>query len=68
MSQKHLVITGQAGKGDNMEEMTDKERNDTKLATLYELRLMIEDDEKDGYTKTEILKLIDTVAKIKEQK
>lgn len=51
-----------------MDEMSEKERNDTKMATLYELRLMIEDNEQEKYTKAEILKLIDTVAKIKDQK
>ena len=51
-----------------MEDMNERERNDAKMATLYELRLMIEDSEKEEYTKAEILKLIDTIAKVKDQK
>ena len=51
-----------------VEDMNERERNDAKMATLYELRLMIEDSEKEEYTKAEILKLIDTIAKVKDQK
>lgn len=47
--------------------MTDKERRDTKMATLYELRLLFDDDEKTQYTKEEILALLDKIAKAKEQ-
>lgn len=47
--------------------MTDKERKDTKMATLYELRLLISDDEKANYTKEELLELLDKVAKTKDQ-
>ena len=35
--------------------MTDKERTDTQLATLYDLRLQIKKDTKETYTKEEIL-------------
>lgn len=47
--------------------MTDKERKDTKMATLYELRLFISDDEKTTYTKEELLALLDKIAKTKDQ-
>ena len=36
------------------------------MATLYELRLMIDANEKDSYTKEEILRLIDQVAMAKK--
>ena len=48
--------------------MNEKEINVAKMAVLYELRLMISDSEKTNYTKDEILELIDTMAKIKDQK
>lgn len=52
-----------------MEElMTDKERHDTKMATLYELRLLIANDDRKEYTKDDILQIIDTIASIKKQK
>ncbi len=46
--------------------MTDKERKDIKMATLYELRLLISDDEKTTYTKEELLVLLDKIAKTKD--
>lgn len=49
-------------------EMTDKERTDTQLATLYDLRLQIKKDDKKEYTKEEILELLDTVALEKSNK
>ncbi|MCH5268829.1 MAG: hypothetical protein J1E62_10880 [Lachnospiraceae bacterium] len=42
--------------------MTDKERTDTQLAMLYDLRLQIDKEQKETYTKDEILKLLDTIA------
>ena len=48
--------------------MTDKERTDTQLATLYDLRLQIKKDTKETYTKEEILELLDTVALEKNSK
>lgn len=48
--------------------MTDKERTDTQLATLYDLRLQVKKDEKETYTKQEILDLLDTVALEKSNK
>ena len=47
--------------------MTEKERNDVKMATIYELRLLIDDDEKENYSKEELLKLLDGIARAKEQ-
>ena len=51
-----------------MEDMNEKERNDTQLATLYDLRLTVSQSEKTEYTKEEILQLLDTVAMTKTQK
>ena len=47
--------------------MTDKERQDTKMATLYELRLIITNGEKSEYTKEEIVELLDKIAMAKDQ-
>ena len=47
--------------------MTDKERQDTKMATLYELRLIFSNGEKSEYTKEEILEMLDKIAMAKEQ-
>lgn len=49
-----------------MEVMTDKERKDTKMATLYELRLIFSQGEKDQYSREEILELLDKIATAKE--
>ena len=37
-----------------------------KNSTIYEIRLMLDADEKETYTKEEILKLLDTIARAKE--
>ena len=47
--------------------MTDKEQKYVKMTTIYELRLLIDDNEKENYTKEELLKLLDSVARAKEQ-
>ncbi|MBQ8955341.1 MAG: hypothetical protein IJ075_00035 [Lachnospiraceae bacterium] len=47
--------------------MTDKERQDTKMATLYELRLIFANGEKGQYTKEEILDMLDKIALAKDQ-
>lgn len=50
------------------EEMpTAKERKDIKMATIYEIRLLIDAEEKEDFSKSEILKLLDTVARAKEE-
>ena len=48
--------------------VTDKERTDTQLATIYELRLQILKEEMNEYTQEEILKLLDTIALEKSTK
>lgn len=48
--------------------MTDKERTDTQLATIYELRLQILKDERNNFSKEEFLQLLDTVALEKSSK
>ena len=47
--------------------MTDKEQKYVKMTTIYELRLLIDGDEKENYSKEELLKLLDSVARAKEQ-
>lgn len=46
---------------------TEKDRRDTQLATLYELRLIISGGEKDQYSRDEILDLLDKIALAKGQ-
>ena len=50
-----------------MEQMTEKERHDTKMATLYELRFLFTQGEKKEYTTEEIVELLDKIATTKEQ-
>ena len=50
-----------------MEEMTEKERKDAQMATLYELRLLFTQGDKEQYTKEEIVVLLDKIATAKEQ-
>lgn len=47
--------------------MTEKERQDTKMATLYELRLIFTSGDKKDYTTEEIVELLDKIAMAKEQ-
>lgn len=49
-----------------MQEMTEKERKDTKMATLYELRLLFTQGEKEEYTRQEIVELLDKIATTNE--
>lgn len=53
--------------GGRMDNMTEKERKDTKMATLYELRLLFTKGEKDEYTREEIVEILDKIAIAKEQ-
>ena len=46
--------------------LTEKERKDTKMATLYELRLAFTQGEKEEYTRKEIVELLDKIAMEKE--
>ena len=45
-----------------MVDMTEKERQDTRKALLYELRLIFANGEKSDYSKEEILEKLDTIA------
>lgn len=45
-----------------MDNMTEKERKDAQMATLYELRLLFTQGEKNEYTKQEIVELLDKIA------
>ena len=47
--------------------MTEKERKDAKMATLYELRLIFKNGDKDQYTTEEILDMFDKIAEAKDQ-
>ncbi len=50
--------------------MTEKERQDAKIATLYEIRLIFSNGEKKNYTTEEIVVLLDTftITKVKTHK
>jgi hypothetical protein len=64
-----ILKEGRPGGGNRMEVMdiTEKERMDTKMATLYELRLIITSGEKKEYTADEIVELLDKIAMAKDQ-
>ncbi len=49
-------------------EMTEKERQDTKMATIYEIRLTISQSDKEMFSKEEMFELLDTIAVTKSQK
>ena len=51
-----------------MEEMSEKEMKTVKMSTLYELRLLFAQGDKEQYTKEEIVELLDKIATAKEQK
>ena len=52
---------------DRMNEiMTEKEMNTVKMSTLYELRLIFTQGEKNEYTREEILELLDKIATTKD--
>jgi len=48
------------------EEINKDEIKIVKNSTIYEIRLMLDSDEKETYTKEEILKLLDTIARAKD--
>lgn len=45
----------------------EKERKDTQMATIYELRLIFSGGEKDQYSRDEIVELLDKIALAKGQ-
>lgn len=47
--------------------MTDKERKDAKMATIYEIRRIFQKGEKEEYKIDEILELLDSIADAKDQ-
>lgn len=51
-----------------MEEMSEKEMKTVKMSTLYELRLLFAQGDKEQYTKEEIVEFLDKIATAKEQK
>ena len=48
------------------QEFTDKELQTVKMATLYELRLMLTNSEKEHYTTEELVELLDKIATEKD--
>lgn len=46
-----------------MGENTDKERKETKMDLLYELRLKIDGEDKKEYTKEELVELLDNIGR-----
>lgn len=49
-----------------MDEMNKDEIKIVKNSTIYEIRLIVDADEKETFTKEEIFKLLDTMARAKE--
>ena len=47
--------------------MTEKERQDIKMAALYEIRLILTNGDKKEYTLEELCELLDKIAMAKEQ-
>lgn len=47
-------------------EVTDKERKDARMATIYEVRLIVDGKDQENYSKAEILELLDTIARAKD--
>ena len=50
-----------------MEEMTEKEMKTVQMSTLYELRLLFSQGDKEQYTREEIVELLDKIATAKDQ-
>ena len=50
-----------------MEEMSEKEIKTVKMSTLYELRLLFAQGDKEQYTREEIVELLDKIATAKDQ-
>ena len=69
--EQHLTITHFCDKIDLTRKvvrtLTDKERKDTKMATLYELRLILKKNDKKEYTLEELFELLDNIADAKDQ-
>ena len=46
---------------------SEKERKDTQKATIYDIRLIFSNGEKENYTKQEVVELLDKIAMAKDQ-
>lgn len=55
------------GRKENSMEMTEKEMQTVRKATLYDLRLIFTSGEKKEYTTEELVELLDKIALAKEQ-
>ena len=53
--------------GRQMNEMTEKERKDVQKAVVYDIRLAVDADSKEKYTKEEILKLLAAFVRAREE-
>ena len=53
--------------GRQMNEMTEKERKDVQKAVVYDIRLAVDADSKEEYTKEEILKMLDAFVRAREE-
>ena len=51
-----------------MEGMTEKEMKTVKMSTIYELRLLFAQGDKEQYTREEIVELLDKIATAKDQR
>lgn len=49
-----------------IDEMNKEEIKIVKNSTIYEIRLMFDSEEKETFTKDEVFKLLDTIARAKE--
>ena len=45
------------------ESISEKQRKDIKMALIYDIRLLVAAEEKERFEKSEILNLLDTIAK-----
>ena len=65
MSRGKPIDNNPKGRKEHKMDMNERERKDTMMSTLYEIRLMVDADDKETYTKAEILSLLDTIARAK---
>lgn len=49
------------------EKISEMQRKDIRMALIYDIRLLVAAEEKDSFKKSEILNLLDTIAKNEER-
>ena len=69
----NIITTKKAGtwrkEGNSKEAQNEINKDEIKIVknwTIYEIRLMVDSEEKETFTKEEILKLLDAIARAKE--